>query len=87
MTTLTSKNIMIALFFFLIIIPSMFIGMIWGEYNALTQNPDLFGLVGYVMTNQSATFNSMQAFWSLYIITLMVLMLLFIFKLRQGRIV
>ena len=86
MSRVTRKQILISLFFFLIIVPPLVVGMIWGEYSAIVENPELMGVVNYVVTNQSMIFSNMQMFFTLYIVTIFAVMMLFIFEVRKGRI-
>lgn len=72
-------TIMFILFFMLIIVPSVFFGRMWGQYEAITENPELFGLVGYVL-------NSPDAILIGYAGILFVIMMILIFKIGKGRI-
>jgi len=75
----TPTKILVMMFFVLIILPSIFLGKMWGQYETLTENPDMFGLIGY-------TFDLIDPLVLFIVVGGSLLMLLFIFKINKGRI-
>lgn len=76
---ITASTVLFTLFFLLIIVPSVFFGKMWGQYEILVENPELFGLVDYII-------NSPDFLYIGYMAIVFIVMMVLIFKIRKGRI-